>query len=150
MGQGVIHFEILGEHPKKLQSFYAKQFGWNVDANNPMAYGVVDTKARGKSKGINGGIAGPPPSGPKNGVMFYIQVPAINGALAKIEKAGGKAVMPRTVIPGMVTFAQFLDPAGNAIGLVESRRPPAPKAPKKLAKKRKGKKKKAKGKRSKR
>ena len=33
---------------------------------------------------------------------------------------GGKVVMPLTVIPGMVTMAQFADPQGNVVGLVKS------------------------------
>jgi predicted enzyme related to lactoylglutathione lyase len=33
--------------------------------------------------------------------------------------------MERTVLPGMVTMAQFEDPAGNVIGLAESGVPPA-------------------------
>ena len=28
--------------------------------------------------------------------------------------------MPRTVIPNVVTFANFADPQGNVVGLVES------------------------------
>ena len=43
MGQKVVHFEILGEGRRRsTQDFYAKLFGWNVDANNPMNYGMVD------------------------------------------------------------------------------------------------------------
>jgi predicted enzyme related to lactoylglutathione lyase len=33
--------------------------------------------------------------------------------------------MERTVLPGMVTLAQFQDPAGNVIGLTESEVPPS-------------------------
>jgi predicted enzyme related to lactoylglutathione lyase len=38
---------------------------------------------------------------------------------------GGKVIMERTVLPGMVTMAQFEDPAGNVIGLVETEMPHA-------------------------
>jgi len=46
-------------------------------------------------------------------------VPEIVEALARIEAAGGKTVVPRTVVPGVVTFALFTDPAGNLLGLAE-------------------------------
>lgn len=127
MGQPVVHFEIGGKNAKRLQSFYASQFGWKINANNPMKYGVVNTAARGKQAGINGGIFKTMPGAPPSVLTVYVQVASINSALKKIEKAGGKTVMPRTPIPGMVTFAQFKDPAGNLVGLIESRIPPAPK-----------------------
>jgi predicted enzyme related to lactoylglutathione lyase len=45
--------------------------------------------------------------------------------LDKAVSMGGKVVMERTVLPGMVTFAQFQDPEGNVIGLAETAVPPA-------------------------
>ena len=59
MGNPVVHFEIGGKNAKKLNDFYAKNFGWKIDANNPMKYGIVAT---GSDKGIPGGISPPPPS----------------------------------------------------------------------------------------
>jgi uncharacterized protein len=122
MGNPVVHFEIGGKNAKKLNAFYAKNFGWKIDANNPMKYGVVAT---GSEKGIAGGISPPPPSGPQTWVTVYISVPKIDPVLAKIRSSGGQIVMPRTVLPGMVTLAQFLDPEGNLIGLIEDDIPPA-------------------------
>lgn len=40
--------------------------------------------------------------------------------LDKVVAAGAEKVQDVTEIPGMVTFAQFRDPAGNVIGLVKS------------------------------
>ena len=40
--------------------------------------------------------------------------------LDAIEAAGGRTVMPVTEIPGMVTLAQFQDPAGNMVGIIKS------------------------------
>ncbi len=113
MGQPVVHFEILGKEPKKLQEFYAGLFDWHVDANNPINYGVVDTHGEG---GIGGGIG--PAQGP-NQVTFYVQVDDLQAYLNKIEGMGGKTVVPVTEIPDMVTFAMFADPEGNVVGLVK-------------------------------
>ncbi len=113
MGQSVVHFEITGKDGKRLQSFYGNLFGWKIDANNVMNYGIVDTQSEG---GIGGGI------GPSNGqsrVTFYIQVDDLQKYLDKVEAAGGKVIVPVTEIPDMVTFAQFADPEGNVIGLVK-------------------------------
>jgi hypothetical protein len=62
---------------------------------------------------------GPQEQMPPNGVTIYIATDDINGHLKKIEKAGGKMIVPRTEIPNVVTFAQFMDPFGNVVGLVE-------------------------------
>ena len=39
-----IHFEIMGADSKKTQQYYADLFGWKVDSNNPMNYGIASTK----------------------------------------------------------------------------------------------------------
>jgi uncharacterized protein len=41
MGQPVVHFEIAGKDPAKLHEYYSDLFGWEIDANNPMNYGMV-------------------------------------------------------------------------------------------------------------
>jgi predicted enzyme related to lactoylglutathione lyase len=108
-----VHFEIVGKDAKKLQGFYSGVFGWKVDANNPMSYGMVDNGGQ----GINGGIAatdGQPQA------TFYIEVSDTDAYLKKVEGMGGKAVVPTTVVPNMVTFAMFADPEGNLVGLVKA------------------------------
>jgi len=56
---------------------------------------------------------------------FYVQVDDIQASIDKATKLGGQTVIPVTPIPGMVTFAQFKDIAGNIIGMVASETPPA-------------------------
>src|SRR2546430_1032891 len=52
MGQPVVHFEIVGDNAEKLQSFYADLFYWNVNADNPMKYGIVDREEKLNPEGI--------------------------------------------------------------------------------------------------
>ncbi len=115
MGSPVTHFEINSKNGGKLQDFYAKVFGWKIDAGNPMNYGIVDTDAGGQ--GIGGGIA---QSDQGNQVTFYVEVADPQAALKQIESLGGKTIVPVTEIPNMVTFAQFADPDGNIVGIVKS------------------------------
>ena len=112
MPNPVVHFEINGKDGKKLQNFYATLFEWHIDANNPMNYGMVDTHAG----GINGGVA----QADQAGVSVFVEVDDLQAYLNKVERLGGKTVMPITVIPDMVTFAMFSDPEGNVVGLVKS------------------------------
>src|SRR5437660_11908001 len=99
MANPVVHFEVVGNDAGKLHACYGDLFGWKIDANNPMNYGMVDNGG----DGINGGV-GPSPGGPQ--VTFYIQVDDPKAYLANIEKAGGKTVMPVMDVPGGPTIAQ--------------------------------------------
>ena len=113
MGNPVVHFEITAKNIERLHEFYSKVFGWKIDANNPFKYGMTDT---GAGAGINGGIG---ETQGKPHVTFYIQVPSVDAALSAIKAAGGAVVMEKTAIPGGPTLAQFTDPAGHMIGLIE-------------------------------
>lgn len=112
MPNPVIHFEIKGADKGRLQDFYRTAFGWNVDASNPMGYGMVEAQ---DGRGIGGGV-----DGDASGVTVYIEVDDPKAYLEKVQSLGGTVVMDVTEIPGMVTMAQFSDPAGNVIGLVKS------------------------------
>ena len=109
----VIHFEIEGKDGKKLQSFYSGLFNWTVNADNPMEYGMVDSV----EDGIGGGISASQDG--KSSTKIYVEVDQIQPYLDRAVSMGGKVIMPRTVLPGMVTMAQFEDPEGNIVGLTE-------------------------------
>ncbi len=115
MPNPVTWWEITGKDGKKLQDFYSQLFDWQVDANNPMNYGMVNPE--GKDGGIGGGIS--PDQNGMNRVTIYVQVDDLGAYLKKAENLGAKTVMPPTEIPNMVTFAMFNDPEGNMIGLVK-------------------------------
>ena len=116
MVRPVVHFEIHGKDAKKLQEFYASLFGWKIDANNPMNYGMVEAGVGGPPDGVGGGIL-QSDSAPM--VTFYVQVVDLNETLQKAESMGGQTVQPPMDVPGGPTMAQFKDPEGNTIGLVK-------------------------------
>jgi predicted enzyme related to lactoylglutathione lyase len=120
MGQPVVHFEIIGTDAEKLQAYYSQLFGWEIDANNPMGYGVVQREGNvnADGAGIGGGI-GAGPEGYGGHVTFYVEVPDVEAALAKAESLGGTRVMgPETVMEG-IELGLFADPEGHLIGLVK-------------------------------
>ncbi len=47
MADRVTHFEVHGKDGKRLREFYASLFGWKLDANNPMQYGLVSPEPGG-------------------------------------------------------------------------------------------------------
>ena len=54
-------------------------------------------------------------------MTFYIEVDDLPAAIARVEAAGGKIVVPITEVSGVVSFAQFADPDGNVVGLRRER-----------------------------
>ena len=115
MAHPVTHFEVNARDAKELQRFYGDLFGWSIDSNNPQEYGMIDTGAKGQ--GINGGI-GASQTG-DSWITFYIESPDPGATLQKIERLGGRTIMPPMDM-GMVTYALFADPEGNRVGLVKS------------------------------
>jgi predicted enzyme related to lactoylglutathione lyase len=121
VGQPVVHFEVIGKDAEGLQRYYAALFGWEMDADNPMNYGMVaregNTNADGA--GIGGGI-GRGPDGYEGHATFYVEVPDVEAALAKAEELGGTRVMGPETIMDQVELGQFTDPEGHLIGVVKS------------------------------
>jgi uncharacterized protein len=120
MGQPVVHFEVIGKDGEKLRSYYAELFGWEIDANNPMKYGMVqrDGNVNAEGVGIGGGIAGGPEGYPGH-VTFYVEVPDVEAALAKAEELGGTRVMGPETIMDQLVIGHFKDPEGHVIGVVK-------------------------------
>ena len=52
-------------------------------------------------------------------VTFYVETPCIEESLARAGELGGKTLMPRTELPGVI-LGMFADPEGNVVGLVEA------------------------------
>ena len=114
LGQPVVHFEVIGRDGGRLQSFYSQLFGWTIDADNPLGYGLVDTSSG--DAGIPGGVASAQP-GAGNRVTFYVDVPDIDATLTTVERLGGTRLWgPASVFEGL-ELGQFTDPDGNVIGL---------------------------------
>ncbi len=120
MGQPVVHFEVIGKDGATLQRYYADLFGWEINADNEMNYGMVDGKKNPAPDGISigGGIAGGP-EGYEGHVTFYVAVPDIEEALQKAESLGGTRVFGPEKIMDMIELGQFKDPEGHVIGLVK-------------------------------
>jgi predicted enzyme related to lactoylglutathione lyase len=111
MGSKVVHFEVTGKDGKSLQKFYSDVFGWQLDTNNPGGYGMV------RGDGLTGGI-GDAPQGTAGGVTFYVHTDDPKATLAKIEKLGGRVLMPLTEVAPETTIALFADPEGHVVGLM--------------------------------
>jgi predicted enzyme related to lactoylglutathione lyase len=112
----VVHFEVVTNgDAAELAKSYADTFGWGIDTNNPLKYGLISQE----DAGIGGGIGGAPDPNMPRHVTFYVQVANLDATLKEIENRGGKTLLPPAeVVPG-TTIAMFQDPHGNTIGLTK-------------------------------
>src|SRR5579859_2943412 len=87
MGHPVTHFEIHGQDRQRLYEFYQQVFGWSIDSNNPMGYGLVSTNPDGA--GIGGGIMAGVGT---RGVTVYVQTDDIRMTLDAAVAHGAEVV----------------------------------------------------------
>ena len=87
-------------------------FGWELDTNNPGGYGMYR-----QDGGLTGGI-GASQDGSAGHVTFYVHADDPQAVLDKVEKAGGRVLMPLTEVAPDTTVALFADPEGHVVGLM--------------------------------
>ena len=120
MGQPVVHFEVVGKDGEKLQQYYSKLFGWDIQGDNEMNYGIVAREGNVGNDGVGiGGGIGQGPEGYDGHVTFYVAVSDVEAALQKAESLGGQRIMGPENIMDMVTLGQFKDPEGHMVGVVQ-------------------------------
>ncbi len=120
MGYPVVHFEITGTDSAALHEYYGELFDWQINADNPMGYGLVSREENQNAEGvgIGGGIAQGPAGYPGH-VTFYVAVPDVEASLQKAEQLGGTRMMgPEQVAEG-VEIGLFADPQGHVIGVIK-------------------------------
>jgi predicted enzyme related to lactoylglutathione lyase len=112
----------MGKDGETLRSYYADLFGWEIDADNPLGYGVItrEGNVNADGEGIGGGVGGSPP-GYEGHVTFYVEVPDVEAALARAVELGGTRLMGPDPIPGTdVEIGQLQDPEGHMIGVMRT------------------------------
>ena len=121
MGQPVVHFEVIGKDAERLQRYYSDLFGWEIDADNPMNYGMVGREGNVNADGVGiGGGVGVGPEGYEGHVTVYIEVPDVEETLSKAESLGGSRMMGPETMMGRVELGLFEDPEGHVVGVVKS------------------------------
>lgn len=100
----IVFFDIAGPDAAKLKDFYASNFGWDIDGMSMV-----------KTPNLEGTLRQDPPE-----KILYIGVSDLDAAMKNVEASGGKIVTPKIPIP-TGTFVLFTDPAGNRMGLVQSK-----------------------------
>lgn len=112
----VVWHELLTDDIDGALAFYGELFGWEKGESMDTPTGPYQILLR-EGQGL-GGVMKRPEMVPVNYWVYYVHVDDLDGALAKVEKAGGKVVMPPMPIPGGSRIAQLLDAEGAVLALL--------------------------------
>ncbi len=128
MHKSIVHFEVYGDNPTKLASFYEQLFGWKfekVPATTPgFDYWLIktvptDKEGRPTAPGVNGGLMKRPMPDARAWVD-YIGVDSIEESLRELQKLGGTVIRPKSPVSKMGWFAIVTDPEKNVFALWEN------------------------------
>jgi predicted enzyme related to lactoylglutathione lyase len=118
-----VHMELSTSDPEAAQKFYKAIFGWKYQKMK-MADGTVYVGIKAGEEGIGGLQKHPIPGAPPSW-LGYVGVDSVKRTIAKVEKNGGKVMMPQMDIPGMGSLAIFTDPQGAAFAIWQPSARPA-------------------------
>lgn len=107
------HFDIHANNAEDLKEFYAKVFDWQFNSY-PGADEFFQICA--SDGAVIGAIAGRKYNTDSKDIYGFecsITVDDIETTINAVEKAGGKTLMQKTIIPNVGWMAKFLDPDGN-------------------------------------
>ena len=117
------HFAIPADVPDRAIRFYHEVFGWQFELgweyDTPQGrekYWHV-TPGDGASTGINGGLTRR--EYPGQPISVGIEVPAIDACTCLVEKCGGKVLVRKVALPGVVWFAMCQDSEGNTFAIFQ-------------------------------
>jgi len=113
-------FEISVSDIKRATKFYETIFGIKMEQQDMMGMKMAFFPYNDKSGKASGGLVQSEMHKPsQEGAVIYLNGnPDLSLALSKIEKAGGKILMPKTHIsPEIGHMAFFTDSEGNRVAL---------------------------------
>jgi predicted enzyme related to lactoylglutathione lyase len=113
-------FEISVNDISRASRFYETLFGIKMEQQEMMGMKMAFFPSENMNGKVSGGLVQSPNHKPSaEGAVIYLNGnPDLNGALGKIEGAGGKVIMPKTHIsPEVGYMAFFIDSEGNKVAL---------------------------------
>ena len=113
----IVWFEVAADDIGRARTFYNKLFGWKIKQflGMKMPYWHIDTG--GPDASPDGGLM--QRQMPQQGITNYLMVASVEKAAAKVEKLGGKIIVPQAAVPQMGYFVVCLDTENNAFALWE-------------------------------
>jgi uncharacterized protein len=115
MGAPLCHFELMTDNPEECKAFYTKVLGWEFADCGMPGYTMIHTGQQ-----PDGGMMERPAQAPRAALNVYFMVEDIAATLSKVEKAGGRVIVPKTPIPNVGSFAMIADPEGIVVGIFQA------------------------------
>ena len=120
----IVYFQIPSDDIERSKEFYNQLFGWKIDkfpeSSTPegMENWMVTTTDDKGNKTLDGGLS--KRQMPQQQITNFIDVKSVDEYSSKVEKLGGKVVVPKTAVPGMGYYAVCVDTENNSFGIFES------------------------------
>ena len=115
----IVHFEIPADDLERARKFYSELFGWKIEkVPGPMEYWLITTTDEKGEEAVGGGMM--QRQAPEHPITNYIGVRCVDEYAGKIEKTGGKVVVPKTAVPGHGFFVVCLDTENNVFAIWET------------------------------
>ena len=109
----IIHFEIHFDEAERAVKFYSNLFGWKVEKAPGTEYYMIDTQ-----EGSYGSMM--KRFNPNQKITDYFGANSLLESVAKVEKLGGKILVPRMAVPKSGYYALCMDTESNLFGLWEN------------------------------
>ena len=119
----IVHFEIPTDDIERSKKFYSDLFGWKIErwpgpVSRDMEYWMITTTDEKGNKALGGGMM--KRMHPEHQIINYIDVKSVDEYSSKVQKIGGKVVVPKKGVPGMGYLAICLDTENNTLGIWET------------------------------
>ena len=119
-----VYFDFTVKDLEKAKSFFEYVLDWRFEKFPGMPYDYYRIRAGAETDpGIDGGIgaiADTPTAEGRPLTQVTISVPRLDDCIARVERAGGRVIEPRTAIPGIGWLAACAEPGGLLFGLLEA------------------------------
>ena len=115
----IAYFQIPADDVSRASKFYRSLLGWKIEPDTTLMdkslrWHTIITGEPKEGTMHMGGLYKRQMPGP---IMNFVLVEDIEKVLAKVEKLGGKIMMPRNEIKSVGLVAVIQDTEGNIIGL---------------------------------
>jgi uncharacterized protein len=119
----IAYMDIPADNVDRAKHFYSSLLGWKIAPTKV----TMDNEKRAATR-YQDVVTGPPEPNSLNMIGLYmrqvnetiknyVKVDDFDAVLAKVEKLGGKIVMPKEKIAGVGLVAMIRDTEGNIIGI---------------------------------
>ncbi len=118
MTNHLAHFAVSAEDTQRAMKFYEAVFGWGFEPYGPPGFYILHTDGPGKGGKVMGALQKRfevVPGVHLNGYECTISTRDIAKTAEAVERAGGKLLMPKAVIPGVGALIRFADSEGNVV-----------------------------------